>query len=262
MHDAGQDDAQPHHDAGHDAGQEHRRNRDRAAGHGVNDHDVRRRDDEAGRGRRRRQGRREVPVIAFRDHLRDHEAAHAGDRRARRAGDRPEEHARDRVGVCQAAGQMPDQGRSEIDQAARHAAAPPQDAGQDEERDGQKRERVDAEHHAFRDDDLGAERAARDGHAEHRRGADGDRDRDVQKEQRKEDQSKNQSDAFHVQASFSSSSSTGTSVVSLLELSLHNTAAWLSVCSFLPGSCAASGTAPSTAALFGLCRAIPSAGRR
>ena len=197
MHDAREDDAQTHHDAGDDAGEEHSGDRDGAAGHGINDHDVRRRDHEAGGGRGGREGGREVAVIALRDHFRHHEAADTGDGRARRPGDRAEEHAGDGVRVRQAAGEMSDQRRGEVDQTARHAAAAHQDAGEHEERDGEQRERIDAEHHAFGHDDLGAERAARDGHAEHGGGADGDRDRDVQEQQREEDQREDKADTFH-----------------------------------------------------------------
>ena len=112
----------------------------------------RRIDDEAEAGRnqvgerRRRRGQRraEGPVVAALRHLRDHQLGDGrgvGRRRARNAGQHGVGH---HIGLTQPAAQMADKLDREIDQPRRNAAGIHHRRRENEERDGEQRERIRA----------------------------------------------------------------------------------------------------------------------
>ena len=173
-HDAGAEEQARQH-----AGEEERRHRDRAAGgERIENGVVRRRDQH----RLHRAADRDVGGedlrVALLDHLRDQ---HRADRRGvgdRRAGDAAEERRGDDVDERQAAAHRADEDPRQVDEANRHAALGHDRAGEDEERDREQREAVDAardlDHHRLerhvdpeRAEDRGEAERVGDRHADH-----------------------------------------------------------------------------------------------
>ena len=178
----------PEDDAGHVTGKEERGDRDTAARERVDDHDVARRNEETdGRGGNVHRGG-ELAVIAFALHHRGHRAADRGGRGDGRAGDGAEEHAPENIHVGESAGQPADDDFCEVDQAPGDAAAVHELTREDEKRNREQREAVEAGGHALRD--HGGGRGGIERHEQRGDGgrADGKRDGHAGEEQRGEDE--------------------------------------------------------------------------
>ena len=181
--------AEPHEDARQDAADQQRADR-HARGGAVDHHQDRRRDHGAhGRGAGG-EAHRELLVVAALLHRRAEDRADGGGVGGARAGDAGQEHAHDHVHVGQPAAQVPDHRHRELHQALRDAAVGHDVAGEEEERQREQREGVDAGEHLL---DRDHERQVRHPDDEQRAQDEGERDRHAQdEEQRQRDEQQRQ----------------------------------------------------------------------
>ena len=170
---------EPHDDARQDAADQQRADRD-ADGRAVDHHQDRRRDHDAhGRGAGG-EADREALVVAALDHRRVEDAAERRGVGRAAAGDARQEHADDDVHMREPAAQVADHRHGELDEPLGDAADRHHAAGEEEERQRQQREAVDAVEHLLHRDgqrqallvdhqDRGDRERERDRDADHER---------------------------------------------------------------------------------------------
>ena len=189
--------------AGHVAG--HDQADDRGTGqNGVDDQDAGGRADQTGRSGSDVRGSGELLVIAGSLLLGEHDAADGDGRGDRRTGQRAEHGVADNVGVGQTARDAADEGLCEVNEFLRDAAGVHQNAGQDEEGNGEQREAVNAGNHLLAGNEGG--KVDRQGSRDRNEGRNdqGHGDRDAQREHQEEAGQQQQTDLYYTHVVLSS----------------------------------------------------------